>query len=127
MDVFARSQIHDIRLPGRIIQKSVGIDGLSTSGRMTVGFARFSDETGSMAPHQHAEEVCYVIAASKARVRYGPAADRLQKSAPLEAGTTMHVGDGEWHVFEHDQGGFLDILFFYAQVDNIRPEEAVRG
>jgi len=123
MEIVARQQIEEIRLPGRIIQKAVGKDGISASGKMTMGFARYSAESGPMEPHQHAEEICYVIAAKRALVRYGASRDRLDKSASLQAGTTLHVDELEWHVFEYAKGGFLDIIFFYAQVDNIRPEE----
>jgi hypothetical protein len=31
---------------------------------------------------------------------------------------------GTWHVFTHEPGGFVDILFFSGQVDDIRPEGA---
>jgi hypothetical protein len=123
MKVIGRSQVEELKLPGRVIQKVVGKDSLSASSKMTMGFARYSAESGPMEPHRHAEEICYIIAARKARIRYGAAKERLDKLAPLEAGTTLHVDELEWHVFEYDEGGFVDIIFFYGQVDNIRPEE----
>ena len=126
MNIIARGQIEQIRLPGRIIQKVVGKDGLSNSGKMTMGFARYSAESGPMEPHHHAEEICYIIAAQKARICYGGTKERLPESAPLEAGMTLHVDELEWHAFEYDEGGFVDIIFFYGQVDNIRPEEMGR-
>jgi hypothetical protein len=122
--VIARDRIEEIRLPGRIIQKVVGTDAQSTSGKMTMGFARYSAESGPMEPHRHAEEICYIISASKARIRYGDSRDNLESWAPLEAGTTLHVDELQWHVFEYEEGGFVDIIFFYGQVDNIRPEDS---
>ncbi|MBN1838250.1 MAG: hypothetical protein JW820_20495 [Spirochaetales bacterium] len=123
MKVIPRDGVDEVRLPGRIIQKVVGKDGLAVSSKMTMGFARYSADSGPMEPHQHAEEICYVIAARNGRIRYGDSKERLENSAPLEAGTTLHVDELEWHVFEYDEGGFVDIIFFYGQVDNIRPEE----
>ena len=41
----------------------------------------------------------------------------------LEAGMTLHFPPLEWHVFEFKPGGHVDIIFFYGQVDQIRPEE----
>ncbi len=52
--------------------------------------------------------------------------DQLGEPHPLEAGLTLHIPPMEWHVFRWRPGGHLDIIFFYGQVDNIRPEEGVR-
>lgn len=123
MEIIARRELPEQMLPGRIIQKAVGKDARSTSGGMTMGFGRYSKESGPMEPHRHAEEICYVVDCRNAWVRFGEAADKLDKKSDLEPGMTLHVPELEWHVFEYTEGGFLDIIFFYGQVDNIRPEE----
>ena len=41
----------------------------------------------------------------------------------LEPGMTLYFDELEWHVFGYDLGGYVDIIFFYGQVNNIRPEE----
>ena len=35
----------------------------------------------------------------------------------------LHFPELEWHVFEWDEGGYVDALFIYGQVDNIRPDQ----
>jgi hypothetical protein len=37
----------------------------------------------------------------------------------------LHIPPLEWHVFEYDKGGYLDLVFIYGQVDQIRPEDMV--
>ena len=34
----------------------------------------------------------------------------------------MWAPEGEWHVFEFEEGGFLDIVFFLPVGDLVRPE-----
>jgi hypothetical protein len=126
LQVIKRDNISKVALPGRVIQQVVGKDVYSQSEKMTMGFAHYSAESGKMEPHQHAEEICYIVDADKAYVRYGPHKDNLLETASLEKGTTLHIPELEWHVFEYDPGGFVDIIFFYGQVDNIRPEEMVQ-
>ncbi|NPV86202.1 MAG: hypothetical protein HPY45_09370 [Anaerolineae bacterium] len=110
-------------LPGRHIWKAIGKDGFSISGRMTIGFARFSAEIGPAEPHHHAEESVYVLDAQRSWVCWGSAKDQLNQRLALQPGTLIHIPALEWHVFECEPGGYLEILFFYGQVDNIRPEE----
>jgi hypothetical protein len=123
MNILVKNSLQKHRLPGREISKVVGKDAESLSGKMTMGFARYSEESGPMEPHQHAEEICVVLSADRAWVRYGPYRDGLTNKTVLEAGMTLHVPEMEWHVFEYEPGGFLEIIYFYGQVDNIRPEE----
>ena len=123
MRILHRTELETVVLPGRAIQKAVGKDAASTSGKMTMGFATYSAASGSMEPHHHAEEIVYVLAAQDGFVRSGPAQDRLGEPVALEAGMTLHFPELEWHVFEYGEGGFIDIIFFYGQVDQIRPEE----
>ncbi len=110
-------------LPGRVIQKVVGKDGPLKSWKMTVGFAHYSMESGEMEPHQHAEETVYIVDASKGWVLYGNRKDCLANKVDLVPGMTLHLNELEWHVFQYGEGGFVDIIFTYGQVDNIRPEE----
>jgi hypothetical protein len=113
-------------LPGREVQKCVGKDGLSQSSKLTVGFARYSAESGVMEPHHHAEEVVYIVSSHKGWFRYGPDTDRLGEKIILEPGMTIHFKELEWHAFGFEEGGHVEIVFIYGQVDNIRPEEIIK-
>jgi len=90
---------------------------------MTVGTALYADQFGPMEPHNHAEETVYVLEADRAWVRWGPSADDLPNRIDLEAGVVINTPALEWHVFEWERGGHLELLFIYGQVDNIRPED----
>ena len=127
MKILARESLEPILLPGRTIQKVVGKDGPSVSSKMTMGFAHYSAESGPMDPHQHAEEIVYILNAKDGYLRYGPSQVDLPEKLKLRAGMTLHVPELEWHVFEYGEGGFVDIIFIYGQVDNIRPEEIENG
>ena len=127
MKCFRRADLERVPLPGRVIQKAIGKESYSESGKMTVGFARYSAESGIMEPHHHAEEALFVVDAKDGWVRYGPEKDKLEDSVPLEAGMVLHCPALEWHVFEFDEGGYVDLLFIYGQVDQIRPEEMTDG
>ena len=123
MEIVRRDKLKKTDLPGRALQKVIGKESYSSSRKMTMGFAFYSKQSGPMQPHQHAEEVCYIIDAKKGYIRFGSAEQRLGERVPLEPGMVLHVPELEWHVFEYDEDGFVDIIFFYGQVDNIRPEE----
>lgn len=123
MKIVRREALPEHPLPGRIIQKAVGRDAHSPSTRMTMGFARYSAECGPMEPHHHAEETVYVLESRGGWVRCGPRRDQLGERVRLEGGMTLHFPELEWHVFEYDEAGSVDIIFFYGQVDRIRPEE----
>lgn len=123
MKALARDELKKEHLPGRVIQKAVGKDGASVSKKLTTGFARYSAESGPMEPHHHAEEVVYIIDADRGSVSWGDNPDNLDKQLPLKAGMSLHFPELEWHVFEYEEGGFVDIMFIYGQVENIRPEE----
>jgi hypothetical protein len=127
MELVSRAAVPSQVLPGRAVQKVVGKDSAITSGRMSMGFAYYSAEAGPMEPHQHAEETVYVNSARGGWVRTGPGPEELGERIDLLAGMTMHFAELEWHVFGYDEGGFLDVIFFYGQVDNIRPEEIKGG
>jgi len=32
---------------------------------------------------------------------------------------TLHFPESEWHVFEFDEGGHVEIIFFYSQSEEI--------
>ena len=110
-------------LPGRGLRRFVGRDSAIASEEMTVGTARYADEFGPMAPHNHAEETVYVLEADRAWVRWGPSADDLPERIDLEAGVVINTPALEWHVFEWEPGGHIELLFIYGQVDHIRPED----
>ena len=124
VSILTRDVLQRLPLPGRIIQKAVGKDAASLSARMTMGFAHYSAAGGPMRPHHHAEEIVYILEARDGWFRHGPAKDALSTRISLTAGMVLHIPSLEWHVFEYDAGGVIDILFFYGQVENIRPEEA---
>lgn len=111
------------RLPGRGLRRFVGRGSAIASEEMTVGTALYADEFGPMEPHNHAEETVYVLEADRAWVRWGPSADELPNRIDLEAGTVINTPALEWHVFEWEPGGHVELLFVYGQVDNIRPED----
>jgi hypothetical protein len=121
MKLMPRDTLKKEMLPGRMVQHVVGKTGVSRSDKMTVGFAHYSEESGPMQPHQHAEEVVYVTDAKDGYVRYGSSPDKLGPRLRLEKGMTLHTPELEWHVFEYEPGGYVDIIFYYAQVDNIFP------
>lgn len=123
MQLIKRRDLETVQLPGRMVQTAIGKGALSSSTKMTMGWARYSEESGPMEPHHHAEEIVFILSAEDGWVRYGPARDRLEMRASLEAGMLLHIPALEWHVFEFGAGGHVDILFFYGQVDNIRPED----
>jgi hypothetical protein len=123
MKIIKKEQLETVRLPGREIHKAVGADAFSLSGKMTMGFARYSAASGCIEPHQHAEEICFVLAVERGSLRYGPARNNLDRAVILEPGMVLHIPELEWHVFEYEPGGYLEILYFYGQVENIRPED----
>jgi hypothetical protein len=123
VQIIKRSEINPIVLPGRAIQKAVGPDAVSASLKMTMGFGLYSDEVGKMEPHRHAEEICYILSAQDGWVREGPTPEDFGERIPVETGMTLHIPAQEWHVFGFEPGGHIDIIFFYGQVDDIRPEE----
>jgi hypothetical protein len=123
MTILTGDAIKRERLPGREIRKAIGKGAALASAKMTMGFVRYSAESGPMEPHNHAEEVLYILSSKSGWVRFGPAYDRLDDKLRLEAGMLIHFPELEWHVFGYDEGGSVEAIFFYGQVDNIRPEE----
>ncbi len=126
MNIIRRDQIPITNLAGRKVQTVAGKGAFSPSAKMTMGFARYSDESGPMQPHQHAEEIVYVLSSREAWVEKGESPASTGEPVSLEPGMTLHIPPLEWHVFHWKPGGHLDIIFFYGQVDNIRPEDGVK-
>lgn len=123
MNLIIRKQLEAVALPGRVIQKAIGKDSAVLSSKMTMGFGHYSAKSGPMEPHRHAEEICYVLSAEKSWVRFGPSKEQLTEKIDLEPGMTLHFPEMEFHVFEFAEDGHVDLIFFYGQVDRIRPEE----
>jgi len=123
MDSFKRDDVKKVALPGRVIQNAVGKNAFCESANMSVGFAHYSIESGVMEPHHHAEETIYVVDAVDGWVRYGSQKDNLGEKIKLESGMLLHFPEFEWHAFGFGEGGFVDIIFIYGQVDNNRPED----
>ena len=126
MVILNKKELKGEILPGRIITKAVGKGSPLESERMTVGFADYCVEAGPMGPHNHAEESVFIIQAEKGYIRCGNEKEKLGPCISLEAGMLIHFPPLEWHVFEYDEGGRIEILFIYGQVDNIRPEEVIK-
>ena len=47
----------------------------------------------------------------------------LTERIDLEPGVVINTPALEWHVFEWQPGGHVELLFIYGQVENIRPED----
>ena len=118
-----RGDVPSDPLQGRTVQRVIGRSASLPSEEMTVGTARYADEFGPMEPHNHAEETVYILDADRAWVRWGASPDDLPNRIDLEAGVVINTPSLEWHVFEWEPGGHIELLFIYGQVDNIRPED----
>jgi len=123
MRTIRRPEVPVEPLPGRGIRRFVGRNSAFDSEEMTVGTALYADEFGPMDPHHHAEETVYILDADRAWVRWGPAADDMPNRIDLKAEVVINTPSLEWHVFEWEPGGHVELLFIYGQVDNIRPED----
>jgi mannose-6-phosphate isomerase-like protein (cupin superfamily) len=121
LKIVKQEKIEKRFLPGRVIQLAVGDNNAtSMSKTMTMGFAHYSDESGPMTPHRHAEEIVYVIDSNNGYFRFGGkdvVTDKLGSRVLLEPGMILHIPAQEWHVFEYDAGGSIEIIFFYGQAD----------
>ena len=117
MKIIARQQVPEHLLPGRYKQKIGGkaSDGyLSDSQILNIGYCRYCAEAGPMEPHMHAEETVQILSSDRAWVRFGPRKNDLPHKVLLEKDMTLHIPEGEWHVFEYEEGGSLEILFIYG-------------
>lgn len=123
MELIRRTDLTPESLQGRTVERVIGKGAASPSNKMTMGFAHYAAASGKMEPHQHAEEVLYVLEAKSARFRFGSGAEDLPNVVELEAGMTLHIPELEWHVFDTDADGMADCISFYGQVDNIKPED----
>ncbi|MDO4960422.1 MAG: cupin domain-containing protein [Eubacteriales bacterium] len=129
MELLRRDDLNVQMLPGRIITNIVGKGSAypEQSEKMTICFAHYSAESGPMEPHNHAEETVVVLSGTKCYVKYGDAKDNLTEKRELKAGDAMHFPELEWHVFGYEEGGYLDVICIYGQVDNIRPEDILKN
>ena len=113
-----REDIPTKPLPGRALQLLTGQEGaVFHSDVITMGYAHYSIESGPMSPHRHAEEIVVILDSDRAWTRYGgfgDAPDEMGESYPLTQGMILHIPADEWHVFGFEEGGSLDIMFFYS-------------
>ena len=79
-----------------------------------------------MEPHHHAEETIYIVDARNGYIRPATAPDQRGDRVQLEPGMILRFAELEWHVFEWDEDGYIDAIFIYGQVDNIRPDQIGR-
>ena len=105
MEIIKRDLIPRDSLPGRQLQRAVGKNSVFLSGRMTVGFARYSEESGIMAPHHHAEETVVIFDVKDGFVEWGPTETDLPNRAGLTKGDVLHIPENEWHAFQYGPGG----------------------
>lgn len=127
MELKKRTDLPVQNLKGRVIQNAVGWNYPIDSRKMTICFAHYSEESGAMEPHQHAEETVVVLDGKDCYVRYGTGKENLENCVSLNPGDVMHFDELEWHVFGYEKNGYLDALCIYGQVDNIRPEEILKA
>ena len=127
MNHIKKENYNEVMLPGRKVRTCIGKGAPHESTKMTFGYTTYSADCGPMEPHHHAEEIVYICDAKNGYVRFGPEKDQLGERIYVQPGETLHFPPLEWHVFGYDgDDGFIDILFFYGQVDNIRPEDNQR-
>jgi hypothetical protein len=118
MKLIERKDVTKKPLPGRVIQLVAGQSGaVSQSDVITMGFAHYSEESGPMQPHHHVEEIVYILESKDGYVRYGgfgKEPNELGDCIVLKPGMILHFPANEWHVFEFEEGGHVDIIFFYS-------------
>lgn len=123
MEYINKNQIKIDPLPGRGIIRAVGKDSFFSSESMTVGYALYSEEYGEMEAHAHAEETVIITKTKNGWVSWGESKEKLSNKIRLEEGMILHIPANEWHVFNYDEGGFVEIIFIYSGTDNLRPED----
>jgi len=121
LKVLRRGEVEKKLFPGRALQLVVGREDAASSSRaITMGFAHYSAESGRMEPHRHAEEVVLILGCKNGWIRFGGFGDRpeeMREPFTLEEGMILHIPESEWHVFEYEENGYVDIAFFYGQAD----------
>lgn len=125
MDFIKKEELPQKVIPGRKVWTAFGVGGLFESNSMTFGYGRFSPEYGTAEPHNHSEELVYVVDCNTAYVRFGSSKNNLGEKIYLHSGETVHFQNLEWHVLGYDdtKNGFLDVVYFYPTAKNIRPED----
>lgn len=123
MEIVKKEDIKLDALPGRGIKRAVGKDSHFDSKAMTIGYALYDETYGQMEPHHHAEETCIVTKSVKGSVSWGDSKDNLPNSSPLYEGMVLHIPENEWHVFNYEEGGCVEIIFIYGTTENLRPED----
>jgi len=117
MKVLDRKDVEEVKLPGRFMQRVVGhaADGYASDSEiLNIGYCRYCAEADPMEPHVHREETVQILTADRAWVLYGPSKDDLPNKVMLHPNMTLHIPAGEWHVFQYEEGGSLEILFIYG-------------
>jgi hypothetical protein len=113
---------------GRAASTAIGFkEAKYHSEKMTYGYGRFDQKYGIAQPHNHAEELVYIVDCKNATIRYGETEQTLCEPVKLTPGDTVWFKENEWHVFGYEDEskfGFIDLLFFYPSAKNIRPEDS---
>lgn len=126
MKYINKSEVEIDALPGRGLRRIIGKSSCFDSDKMTVGYALYNKEYGSMEPHAHAEETVIITNAFNGYVSWGNKKNELYHTVKLEEGMILHIPENEWHVFHYDEGGYVEIIFIYGQSDNCRPEDTLK-
>ena len=114
MQFFTRTQARVNPCTARTVYPLIKKDeGVMESENMDVGFARFDKNLGEMEPHVHSEECMYVIDCVHAYARFGESKEKLGERVAIVPGMIMRAAAGEWHAFEFENGGFMDIVWFF--------------
>ncbi len=117
MELIVRKDVPEQLLPGRFMQKIVGKteDGyLSDSRILNIGYCRYCAEAVPHgAPHARRGDGADPL------LRQSLGALRAQQGRPAQQDPVGKGHDApypprEWHVFEYEEGGSLEILFIYG-------------
>lgn len=117
-------KLESVMLPGRTVREAIGKKGPVLTTAMRVCICEYSEASGPMEAHRHIEEACYVSKSDRAWVRYGSTKDCTEGKVMLTPGMLIHFPDWEWHVFEYEDGGMLELICFYGSTeDRVPPTE----
>lgn len=119
MNFYSKNEAVVQHRKGRTVYAVFEEAGKLCSENLVMGFARFDS---AMDPHQHVEECMYVVDCYQAYARCGESKDTLGERHAIQPGMFMWADQDEWHVFEFEDGGFMDIIFCLPRQSFVRPE-----
>lgn len=123
MEYVKKSEIEIDALAGRGLLRVIGKQSHFDSDKMSVGYAIYSQVYGLMEPHAHAEETVIITSVKEGSFSWGKTKDDLYNSIKLEEGMILHIPQDEWHVFNYERDGFIEIIFIYGETSNLRADD----